>query len=353
MSKIVREDKLNLLAYNICFDHMHLLLVCEEEEVPKIVGKIKSMTARAVNIAMGRTMPTTETPAGTTAVATAGHDPLSLPDASLPDDELPKKGIPQCSLWTRKFGNTYIDSEEHLYNAIQYIQTNREHHDLLPLPVEYPPCVSIEEAFRPEYTGGFDVVIGNPPYVHLESVIETSSQLEKSGYTTYNKRGDLYCVFVERAFQLAKKNAFVSYIMPNKWLQAGYGKELRAYFLKKRLEKLIDFGDIQIFEGATTYPCIFIGRNTLPAEKLSVSVLDAAHAQDFSYNVQSNEEIFDLSQFSSDTWVISSQKDGYPQFQDGLVAYHEILFPNPEWLSTHLEIFRTDSHSTARQVRPR
>ena len=124
MSKIVREDKLNLLAYNICFDHMHLLLVCEEEEVPKIVGKIKSMTARAVNIAMGRTMPTTETPAGTTAVATAGHDPLSLPDASLPDDELPKKGIPQCSLWTRKFGNTYIDSEEHLYNAIQYIQTN-------------------------------------------------------------------------------------------------------------------------------------------------------------------------------------------------------------------------------------
>ena len=110
VAKIVEEDKLNVLAYNICFDHMHILLVCEEKEVPKIVGKIKSMTARAVNIAMGRTVPTmvstTKGPVGTTAVATAGHDPLTLPDDTLPDEELPKKGITQCSLWGRKFGNT-------------------------------------------------------------------------------------------------------------------------------------------------------------------------------------------------------------------------------------------------------
>ena len=205
VAKIVEEDKLNVLAYNICFDHMHLLLVCEEEEVPKIVGKIKSMTARAVNIAMGRTIPTkenpkgqttvatespvgtiavaTENPVGTTAVATAGHDPLTLPetlpetlpDVTLPDDNLPKKGVTQCSLWGRKFGNTYINSDEHLYNAIEYIRTNREHHGLDPLPVEYPHCVSIEEAFRPEYTGGFDVVIGNPPYVQLQTMGEMSN----------------------------------------------------------------------------------------------------------------------------------------------------------------------------------
>ena len=157
--------------------------------------------------------------------------------------------------------------------------------------------------------GGFDVVIGNPPYVHLESVIETSAQLEKVGYVTFNKRGDLYCIFVEKAFQLAKEKGIVSYIMPNKWLQAGYGKELRGFFLDKRLEKLIDFGDIQIFEGATTYPCIFIGRNDAPANQLSVSVLNATNSYDFNQNVLSNEEIFDLSQFSSETWVISSHKE--------------------------------------------
>ena len=97
--------------------------------------------------------------------------------------------------------------------------------------------------------------------------------------------------------------------MPNKWLQAGYGKELRAYFLYKRLERLIDFGDIQIFEGATTYPCIFIGRNEEPAKQMIVSVLNAADALDFNQNVKNTEEVFDISQFSSDTWVISSQKE--------------------------------------------
>ena len=178
------------------------------------------------------------------------------------------------------------------------------------------PAIAGEKAFnwQEEFPqvfakGGFDVVIGNPPYVHLESIIETSNQLSKVGYTTYNKRGDLYCLFVERAFQLANPYGIVSYIMPNKWLQAGYGKELRAFFLSKRLEKLIDFGDIQIFEGATTYPCIFIGGNAKPTTSLSVSVLKAANAMDFAMNVRTTEEIFDFSQFNSDTWVISSQKE--------------------------------------------
>ena len=157
--------------------------------------------------------------------------------------------------------------------------------------------------------GGFDVVIGNPPYVHLETIKETSAQLEKVGYSTYNKRGDLYCVFVEKAFQIAKADGMVSFIMPNKWLQAGYGKELREYFLTKRLERLIDFGDIQIFEGATTYPCIFVARNAEPANQITVSVLKAATNYDFYQNVKSTEEEFAYSQFSSDTWIISSQKE--------------------------------------------
>ncbi|MBO7492294.1 MAG: Eco57I restriction-modification methylase domain-containing protein [Bacteroidales bacterium] len=311
IAEIVKADRLNILAYNVCGDHMHLVLVCEEEEVPKIVGKVKSMTARAVNIAMGRTIPAS--------VGTAGHAPLSRENAAEEDVvgtgghaplSQPTRGETQCSLWTRKYGCVELDSDMYLYNAIEYVKNNRKKHELPPLEnIGIVPTVSVEEAFRPEYDGGFDVVIGNPPYVHLESVIETSNQLEKVGFSTYNKRGDLYCLFVEKAFQLAKHNGLISYIMPNKWLQAGYGKELRSFFLGKRLEKLIDFGDIQIFEGATTYPCIFVGRNSDSANQLSVSVLTAANSWDFNHNVASTEEIFDISQFSSDTWVISSQKE--------------------------------------------
>ena len=277
VAKIVEEDKLNVLAYNICFDHMHLLLVCEEEEVPKIVGKIKSMTARAVNIAMGRTVPMT-----TTAAATRGHAPLTLPAASenlpdeellatatkghapltLPDDEnLPaaKRGQTQCPLWTQKFGNTYIDSEEHLFNAIEYIRTNREHHDLPLLDVEYPRCVSIEEAFRPEYTGGFDVVIGNPPYVQLQTMGEMSDVYEKCGYEVYNKTADLYCLFYERGCQLLKKKGLLGFIASNKWLKVNYGIQLRKYLTTNANPYiLIDFPGVHVFEDATVDPQILL-----------------------------------------------------------------------------------------------
>ncbi len=157
--------------------------------------------------------------------------------------------------------------------------------------------------------GGFDVVIGNPPYVHLESIIETSKQLEQVGFETYNKRGDMYVLFVEQAFRLVRQDGIVSYIMPNKWLQAGYGKELRSYLLTKRLERLIDFGDIQVFDGATTYPCIFIGQQKEPTSELKVSALNVANASDFNQNVLATEEVFDYLQFTSDTWVISSHKE--------------------------------------------
>ena len=252
VAKIVEEDKLNVLAYNICFDHMHLLLVCEEEEVPKIVGKIKSMTARAVNIAMGRTVPMT-----TTAAATRGHAPLTLPD----DENLPvaKRGQTQCPLWTQKFGNTYIDSEEHLFNAIEYIRTNREHHDLPLLDVEYPRCVTVEEAFRPEYTGGFDVVIGNPPYVQLQTMGEMSDVYEKCGYEVYNKTADLYCLFYERGCQLLKKKGLLGFIASNKWLKVNYGIQLRKYLTTNANPYiLIDFPGVHVFEDATVDPQILL-----------------------------------------------------------------------------------------------
>ena len=326
VAKIVEEDKLNVLAYNICFDHMHLLLVCEEEEVPKIVGKIKSMTARAVNIAMGRTIPTkenpkgqtavatTENPVGTTAVATAGHDPLTLPetlpetlpDATLPDDNLSKKGVTQCSLWGRKFGNTYINSDEHLYNAIEYIRTNREHHGLDPLPVEYPHCVSIEEAFRPEYTGGFDVVIGNPPYVQLQTMGEMSDVYAQCGFQSYNKSADLYCLFTERGYNLLKPNGLQSFIMPNKWMLVSYGKELRSFMAKTDLQQILNFGDIQFFDDATIYVCIFVTRKSSKRnpEVLALSLNQKTYHGDFMSEVPRQLSPYPADIFGEAEWII-------------------------------------------------
>ncbi|MBK6966339.1 MAG: Eco57I restriction-modification methylase domain-containing protein [Bacteroidales bacterium] len=89
-----------------------------------------------------------------------------------------------------------------------------------------------EHAFRPEYKGGFDVVIGNPPYVQLQSMGEMSDILKNCGYETFDKGADLYCIFTERGYKLLKKGGLLSFIMPNKWMLVAYGKPLRKFLSK-------------------------------------------------------------------------------------------------------------------------
>lgn len=173
---------------------------------------------------------------------------------------------------------------------------------------EFPEILDDEGRFT-----GFDAIIGNPPYIHLEDMKKTSEIYGSMGgkaspvYTTYNKRGDIYCLFVERAMSLLKENGFASYIMQNKWMQASYGKELREFFLSVRLEKLIDFGDIQVFDDATTYPCIFVAQKATPATEFMASTLKELERADFAKSIDQYAEKFALEHLSSDTWTLSSQ----------------------------------------------
>ncbi len=75
------------------------------------------------------------------------------------------------------------------------------------------------------------------------------------------------------------------------------------------MTELIDFGDIQIFDGATTYPCIFISQKATPQEKISISVLKESNSIDFKFNVAETAELFETKSFSSETWVITSKKE--------------------------------------------
>ncbi|MBO4564193.1 MAG: Eco57I restriction-modification methylase domain-containing protein, partial [Bacteroidaceae bacterium] len=109
---------------------------------------------------------------------------------------------------------------------------------------------------------GFDCVIGNPPYISLESlkgeVKVYDSMLKPNGlpvYTTIMPHGDIYTLFVERGLDILCPGGHLSYIIPNKWEKVIYGKPLRGLFLEKNLTQIIDFCDNQLFEDATTYTC--------------------------------------------------------------------------------------------------
>ncbi len=120
------------------------------------------------------------------------------------------------------------------------------------------------EAEFPEImkVGGFDAVIGNPPYVRQEGVSDYKDYLS-THYKTFHGLADLYVYFYERGFSVLKEGGLLGYISSSKFLHASYGSGLRVLLAQRsRLLSIVDYGDVQIFKGATTYPLVVIGIKT-------------------------------------------------------------------------------------------
>ncbi|MBQ9361968.1 MAG: Eco57I restriction-modification methylase domain-containing protein [Bacteroidaceae bacterium] len=167
---------------------------------------------------------------------------------------------------------------------------------------------------------GFDIIVGNPPYVSLEEQKELSKaygklkiqslgENKKPVYTTYDPRGDLYMLFVERAMSLLKPKAYLTFIIPNKWMRVGSGKGLRSFLLSSNLTQLVDFCDNQVFPTATTYTCIIRLCNETPRCHFRVSTIEKLNKKNLSTDIAKHEEIFDASTFDDGMWVTSSAKE--------------------------------------------
>ena len=102
--------------------------------------------------------------------------------------------------------------------------------------------------------GGFDVVLGNPPYVRMELLKAFKPYLE-TRYEVVSDRADLYAYFYERGLRLLKPGGRLGYISSSTFFKTGSGRPLREYLLREAtIESVVDFGDLQLFEGVTTYP---------------------------------------------------------------------------------------------------
>ncbi|MFL6721842.1 MAG: Eco57I restriction-modification methylase domain-containing protein [Sphingomonas sp.] len=106
--------------------------------------------------------------------------------------------------------------------------------------------------------GGFDVVVGNPPYVRMELLKLVKRYLE-TRYSVVSDRADLYAYFFELGLRLLKPGGRLGYISSSTFFRTRSGAPLRQYLSQNaHIEAIIDFGDLQVFEGVTTYPSILI-----------------------------------------------------------------------------------------------
>jgi adenine-specific DNA-methyltransferase len=142
------------------------------------------------------------------------------------------------------------DEINKLTAEIEEIKSSAIYKDAFEWRFEFPEVLDKEGKFI-----GFDAVIGNPPYIRQEELTAFKEDL-KLNFKAFSGTADILVYFIERGISLLRNEGNFSFIVANKFLRAGFGKPVRNYIQSFQLIEVLDFGDLPVFQEATTYPCI-------------------------------------------------------------------------------------------------
>jgi hypothetical protein len=172
------------------------------------------------------------------------------------------------------------------------------------------PAVAGELAFNWEKEfpqvfakGGFDVVVGNPPYLRVQGLrtnFEVESKFYESNFESATGRFDIYALFIEKVFKLISTDGKVCFILPHKFLVSDFGSGIRSFLVNNRaVESIINFGSEMVFQDASTYTCII----TLSQNNSSIKFKQINPLEIFN---QFKYDQVDLKSLSSGKWNLFS-----------------------------------------------
>ncbi|EFT2040834.1 class I SAM-dependent DNA methyltransferase, partial [Campylobacter jejuni] len=224
----------------------------------------------------------------------------------------------KCEKYSKKYGNFLAVDDENLKFFVsanltlfdfdekeatkEFANLKKEYDNIFNLEsnhpfewrFEFPEILDDDGNFK-----GFDLIIGNPPYIRQEELKELKPHLAKN-YKVYKGTSDIYTYFYELGFNVLKENGILSFITSNKYTRAGYGEALREFLLKNTcILKYIDLNGIKVFDSATvdtsilSFEKIKIKENTFKYLSLNNELL-----KNYDFEISAIKEFLNISQNS-------------------------------------------------------
>ncbi|EDP6131304.1 class I SAM-dependent DNA methyltransferase [Campylobacter jejuni] len=224
----------------------------------------------------------------------------------------------KCEKYSKKYGNFLAINDENLKFFVsanltlfdfdekeatkEFANLKKEYDNIFNLEsnhpfewrFEFPEILDDDGNFK-----GFDLIIGNPPYIRQEELKELKPHLAKN-YKVYKGTSDIYTYFYELGFNVLKENGILSFITSNKYTRAGYGEALREFLLKNTcILKYIDLNSIKVFDSATvdtsilSFEKIKIKENTFKYLSLNNELL-----KNYDFEISAIKEFLNISQNS-------------------------------------------------------
>lgn len=195
-----------------------------------------------------------------------------------------------------------VNEHEKLATELEEAKNSKIYQNAFEWRFEFPEVLDDNGDFV-----GFDVIIGNPPYIRQEELSDSKDYLKQS-YKVFSSTADLLVYFIEKGISVLNDNGQFSFIIANKFLRAGFGKPLRNYLQYFQLMEIIDFNDLPVFEEATTYPCILSVVKKPKGETFHAIQLDALHVQDLKSHITENGFSIDQSNLNPEGWNLAKQE---------------------------------------------